>query len=231
MNDPRTCVYGHARKFGACGERGTCTRPRGLACLCGLVKARVPEPGPDKLTRPRNVYASRRLSGWTHKMVHTCIGCNEEFDTEHRAAFHLCVGAKDGGFAPPGAASPWTHSYGGRLIDSVVQGREPLPGFNCAGTVTGRISSHEPPFIDEKYRADLSSKQPEKIRQWLNGEWDTLTGTAQRSLDLEDLDLSKIEERVLAMCSCEEAAEIKREAWDALGHCPWDNWKPGRDVA
>lgn len=39
MNDPRTCVYGHARKFGAMGQRGTCTRPREQPCLCGLQKA------------------------------------------------------------------------------------------------------------------------------------------------------------------------------------------------
>lgn len=186
MNDPRTCVYGHARKFGACGERGTCTRPRGLACLCGLVKARVPEPGPDKLTRPRNVYTSRRLSGWTHKMIHTCVGCGEDFDTEHRAAFHVCPGPK---FASGGV----------------------LPGFNCAGTVTGRLPAPREPWP-------------------FPGPATALQGAAQRSLGLEDIDLSKVEERALAMCTCEEAAEIKQAAWDALGRCPWDDWKPGRDV-
>lgn len=208
MNDPRTCVYGHARAFGACGKRGECTRPRGLACLCGLQKATVPEPGPDKLTRPRNVYTSRRLSGWTHKMVHTCVACEQEFETEHRAAFHLCPSA---GEAPAqGAASPWTHTYSGRLVDSVAQAREPwpFPGpqsklFNVQGTTTGRISSHEPHFEE-------------------------LPRAAQRSLGLEDMDLSKLEERVVAHCS--ECAEFTQAAWDALGRCPWDNWKPGRDV-
>lgn len=38
MNDPRTCIYGNARKFGAMGQRGQCTRPRGQVCLCGLPK-------------------------------------------------------------------------------------------------------------------------------------------------------------------------------------------------
>lgn len=138
MNDPRTCVYGHARKFGACGERGTCTRPRGLPCLCGLVKARVPEPGPDKLIFPKP---------------------------------DLTVG--------------W-------------------------GTVTGRISSHEPNFAELKHNP--------------------LRRTAQRSLGLEDVDLSASEHRVLALCTCEEAAEIKKQAWDALGRCPWDDFKPSKDI-
>lgn len=141
MNDPRTCVYGHARKFGVCGERGTCTRPRGLPCLCGLVKARVPEPGPDKLAVT---------------------------------------------FPKPALTVGW-------------------------GTVTGRISSHEPPFHE------------------LPGS-PALKRAAQRSLGLEDLDFVDLEHRVLALCTCEEAAAIKKEAWDALGRCPWDNWKPGRDV-
>lgn len=178
MNDPRTCVYGHARKFGACGEKGTCTRPRGLPCLCGLVKARVPEPMPDKLNT-RNAYTSRKVSGWTHRQVHTCLACGEEFQSEHRAAFHQCTGRLS------------------RMPD-------PLPGFNCEGTVTGRISSHTPHFEE-------------------------LPRVAQRSLGLEDLDLSKIEERVVAHCC--ESAEFTQAAWDALGRCPWDNWKPGRDVA
>lgn len=151
MNDPRTCVYGHARKFGACGERGTCTRPRSLPCLCGLVKARVPEPGPDKL-------------------------------------------------APQGAASPWTHNYAGT----------PMLGFNCQGTVTGRLPRHEPPFHE------------------LPGS-SALKRVAQMSLGLEKLDYRAIEERVVAHCC--ESAEFTEAAWNALGRCPWDNWKPGRDVA
>lgn len=51
MNNPTTCVYGNARK--PCDAMGVCTRPRELPCLCGLVKARIPEPGPDKLTGRR----------------------------------------------------------------------------------------------------------------------------------------------------------------------------------
>lgn len=205
MNDPRTCVYGHARKFGACGERGTCTRPRGLPCLCGLVKARVPEPGPDKLTRQRNEFTSRRASAWTHRQIHTCLGCGEEFDTEHRAAFHVCVGG----------AAVADNGYARELADPkrAEQMRRWLTGdWNIEGTATGRISSHEPNV------GELPGSP-------------ALRRTAQRSLGLEDLDLSDVEHRVLAICTCEEAATIKAEAWDALGRCPWDNWKPGRDVA
>ncbi len=159
MNDPRTCVYGHARKISPVAPEGACTRPRGLPCLCGLVKARVPEPMPDKLAPAQ------------------------------------------------GAASPWTHTYSGKPVPQPW----PFPGpqsrlFNVEGTTTGRITSREP-HLEE------------------------LPRVAQRSLGLEDLDLGNIEQRVLALCTCEEAAEIKQQAWDALGRCPRDNWKPGRDVS
>lgn len=183
MNDARTCVYGHARKFGACGERGTCVRPRGLPCLCGLVKARVPEPGPDKLTQQRNEYTSRKASGWTHRRIHTCLGCNEEFDTEHRAAFHVCLGLP----------------------------REPLPGFNCQGTVTGRLSSHTAQF------AEVGMQRAKRLNP------DAVM----------NMDYRHLEERVVAHCT-DEASGFTEAMWQSLaelGRCPWDDFKPSKDIA
>lgn len=113
MNDPRTCVYGQARKFGDMGARAQCTRPRGQTCLCGL-----------------------------------------------------------------------------------------------QGTVTGRISSHAPPF-HELPRGNVPKRDPVEY--------------------VHAMDYRHVEERVLAHMS--ECSTFTAEAWAALGRCPWDNWKPGRDVA
>lgn len=175
MNDSRTCAYGQAHD----PKATHCTRPRELPCLCGMVKARVPEPGPDKLTQQRNEYTSRRASGWTHKMIHTCLGCDEEFDTEHRAAFHVCLGLP----------------------------REPLPGFNCQGTVTGRISSHTPQF------AEVGMQRAKRYDP------DAAVG----------LDYRHLEERVVAHCT--ESGTFTEAMWLALGRCPWDNFKPSKDIA
>lgn len=55
----------------------------------------------------RNVYTSRRLSGWTHRQVHTCLACGQEFDSEHRAAFHLCHGQLSVSEAAPILKEAW----------------------------------------------------------------------------------------------------------------------------
>lgn len=136
MNDPRTCVYGRPRKFGAMGTLPSCTRPRG-PCLCGLKPA-------------------------------------------------------------------------------------------MQGTVTGRISSHTPHF-EELPRGNVP-----KSGLRINVDPDLPPGayrvqlaeTAQRSLDLDGLDLADLELRVLGtMCDDCRAAVLSGAG------CPWDNWKPGRDVA
>lgn len=44
------------------------------------------------------------------------------------------------------------------------------------------------------------------------------------------MDYRRAEERVLAVMA-EEGGTITGRMWSTLGACPWDNWKPGRDIA
>lgn len=74
----------------------------------------------------------------------------------------------------------------------------------------------------------MALPQPTKLRDALAAR-STADAQALRER-LLGLDYRALEERVLAW-GCEEAAPVSPEAWARLGRCPWDAWKPGRDVA
>lgn len=76
-----------------------------------------------------------------------------------------------------------------------------------AGTTTGRLSSHTAQF------AEVGMQRAKRYNP------DVAVG----------LDYRHLEERVVAHCT--ESGTFTEAMWLALGRCPWDNFKPSKDIA
>lgn len=127
---------------------------------------------------------------------------------------------------------PWRFNCAGDVVydGAPEQRRQWLTGdWDVEGTTTGRMRSSEP----------AESARPSRVFE----------GKFER-VSLHDVDLSHIELRVLANMSdaerqamldnappgthwmIEESSPVSPEAWRKLApqRCPWDDWKPARDV-
>lgn len=146
--------------------------------------------------------------GFGARPVHKCRGCGKEFRSCHSAAFHPC---------PP----PEEKGLDMRPVQVVLMEDERrLREFMAIyGITTGRISPHVPAIRVPAIHGSL----------WLRHRFDQ---PVQVSLGQTlALDYSKLEERLLARL-CDETGTIIAEHWAKLEpqRCPWDDWKPSRDV-